>query len=25
VPMIILFAFGQRYILDGVATTAQKG
>ncbi|WBQ03491.1 carbohydrate ABC transporter permease [Kribbella sp. CA-293567] len=25
VPMIVLFAFGQRYILDGVATTAQKG
>jgi multiple sugar transport system permease protein len=25
VPMIILFAFGQRYILDGVATSAQKG
>jgi multiple sugar transport system permease protein len=25
VPMIILFALGQRHILDGVATTAQKG
>ncbi len=25
VPMIVLFAVGQRYILDGVATTAQKG
>jgi multiple sugar transport system permease protein len=25
VPMIVLFAIGQRHILDGVATTAQKG
>ncbi|MFC0627533.1 carbohydrate ABC transporter permease [Kribbella deserti] len=25
VPMIILFALGQRHILDGVATSAQKG
>ena len=25
VPMIIAFAFGQRYILSGVATSAQKG
>jgi multiple sugar transport system permease protein len=24
-PMIILFALGQRHILDGLATTAQKG
>jgi multiple sugar transport system permease protein len=25
VPMIVLFAIGQRHILDGIATTAQKG
>ncbi|MDQ1556726.1 MAG: multiple sugar transport system permease protein [Actinomycetota bacterium] len=25
VPMLLLFAFGQRYILDGVATQARKG
>jgi multiple sugar transport system permease protein len=24
-PMIIVFAFAQRHILDGIATTAQKG
>jgi multiple sugar transport system permease protein len=25
IPMIVVFAFGQRYILSGVATSAQKG
>lgn len=25
VPMIVVFAFAQRYLLDGIATSAQKG
>ena len=25
VPMIVVFAFAQRYFLDGIATTARQG
>lgn len=25
VPMLILFAFGQRYFIEGIATTGRKG